>query len=271
MDGPRLRRSSTRLAWVSPERYGCDVNTIVDNPELVPIRPAATVIPLRDGAKNVEVLVLRRDTKLAFHGGSWVFPGGRVDDHEFEQANGNDLAAARLAAAREAHEEAGIHITPQALVPFSHWTTPLGRNRRFATWFFVAAAPDGQVVIDDGEIREFEWHPIAEAIERCQAGDVQLAGPTYVSLLEMTEYPTVADALADITTKPNPVFLPRLIVPDDPDAVDFSQVSVYQDDPAYKTGDLAAAGPQHRLYMPAVGYRYVNDFDQTHHVIEGDD
>ena len=45
-------------------------------------------------AAGVEVLVLRRDTNLAFHGGSWVFPGGRVDPADFEAAGSEHVADA---------------------------------------------------------------------------------------------------------------------------------------------------------------------------------
>lgn len=41
-------------------------------------RPAATVMLLREGRDDVEVLVIRRHEKLAFMGGMWVFPGGSV-------------------------------------------------------------------------------------------------------------------------------------------------------------------------------------------------
>lgn len=229
------------------------MNTDAIDPEAVPIKPAATVIPLRDGPDGVEVLVLRRDTNLAFHGGSWVFPGGRVDDHELDA--GDDLAAARLAAVREAEEEAGLRIDADDLVTLSHWTTPIGRNRRFATWFFVVGAPAGDVVIDDGEIREFEWHTLADAIAGCEAGDIMLAGPTYVSLLRLRSSATVADALAFAAGRPDEVFLPRLAKGDQ------GTFSLYQGDPAYDSGDLAAAGPRHRMEMLDKGYRYHNEFD----------
>jgi 8-oxo-dGTP pyrophosphatase MutT (NUDIX family) len=230
------------------------VNTDADDPEAVPVKPAATVIPLRDGGRAVEVLVLRRDTNLAFHGGSWVFPGGRVDDHELD-ATPDDLEAAKLAAVREAHEEAGLVIDSSGLVPLSHWTTPLGRNRRFATWFFAVAAPHGEVVIDDGEIREFEWHTIDEAVEGCEAGEIMLAGPTYVSLLRLRTYRTVSAALEGVAARPNEIFLPRLV------RYREETFSVYQNDPAYHSGDLAAPGPRHRMQMLAAGYRYLNEHD----------
>ena len=46
--------------------------------------PAATVILLRDGEDGLETLMLRRNSKLAFAGGHWVFPGGRVDADDLE-------------------------------------------------------------------------------------------------------------------------------------------------------------------------------------------
>jgi 8-oxo-dGTP pyrophosphatase MutT (NUDIX family) len=42
-------------------------------------RPAATVLPLRDGANGYEILMLRRNLNSDFVGGAYVFPGGRVD------------------------------------------------------------------------------------------------------------------------------------------------------------------------------------------------
>ena len=230
------------------------MNTEAVDPAAVPIRPAATVIPLRDGATGLEVLVLRRDAGLAFHGGSWVFPGGRVDDGELAAAGG-ELEAARLAAVREAREEAGLELEAGQLVTLSHWTTPLGRNRRFATWFFVVAAPEGEVVIDDGEIRAYRWHTLEAAIAGCEAGEIALAGPTYVSLLRLRPHRSAAEALAATGARRDEVFRPRL--------VRWSEVtwSIYQDDPAYDSGDLDAPGSRHRLEMLAAGYRYLNEID----------
>src|SRR4051812_44581262 len=88
----------------------------------MPIRPAATVIIVRDGAEgpeSLETLLVRRSAGLAFHGGSWVFPGGRIDDEDFPAtaAGGPDRgadaeAAARAAALREARGGARPVIHP---------------------------------------------------------------------------------------------------------------------------------------------------------------
>jgi 8-oxo-dGTP pyrophosphatase MutT (NUDIX family) len=44
------------------------------------MRPAATVLLLREDGGELEVLMMRRGAGLAFMAGMWVFPGGRVDD-----------------------------------------------------------------------------------------------------------------------------------------------------------------------------------------------
>ena len=99
--------------------------------------------------------MLRRDTKLAFAGGAWVFPGGRIDPADYPSGSPSEdpdtrLAAARTAAAREAMEEAGLEVDPAGMVWFAHWTPAAGEARRFSTWFFMTRAPEGSVVIDDG-------------------------------------------------------------------------------------------------------------------------
>ncbi len=72
--------------------------------------PAATVVLVRDGAEGLEVLLAKRSSKLAFHGGAWVFPGGRIDPDDYAGEPEDVLAAARRGAAREAKEEAGVEV-----------------------------------------------------------------------------------------------------------------------------------------------------------------
>ena len=53
----------------------------------VPLRPAATVMLVRDvDAGGIEVLMVRRAAAAAFAGGMYVFPGGRVDEADGEEA-----------------------------------------------------------------------------------------------------------------------------------------------------------------------------------------
>src|SRR5258705_608390 len=99
--------------------------------------PAATVVLVRDAERGLEVLLAKRSSKLAFHGGAWVFPGGRIDPDDYADAPEDLLAAARRAAGREAKEEAGGDVDSAALVHPSNWTTPETSGKRFPTWRFV--------------------------------------------------------------------------------------------------------------------------------------
>jgi 8-oxo-dGTP pyrophosphatase MutT (NUDIX family) len=91
----------------------------------VPIRDAATVVLLRDGAAGPEAYLLRRVRGMAFAGGMTVFPGGAVDRRdadaetawvgpppaEWAAAFAADEPLARAlvcAAVRETFEESGV-------------------------------------------------------------------------------------------------------------------------------------------------------------------
>ena len=99
------------------------------DPRDVPIRPAATVMLVRDaadGGGGVEVFMMRRTTRAAFGAGMYVFPGGRVDgvdgaDEIAPYCRGLDDETASeklgiehgglaywVAAVRECFEEAGV-------------------------------------------------------------------------------------------------------------------------------------------------------------------
>jgi 8-oxo-dGTP pyrophosphatase MutT (NUDIX family) len=62
---------------------------------IAPIRPAATVVVARQvaSARSFEVLLVRRNDKVAFMAGAYVFPGGRVDDSEVAVAAGDTMFA----------------------------------------------------------------------------------------------------------------------------------------------------------------------------------
>lgn len=165
----------------------------------IPLVAAATVLLLRDADRGLEVLTLRRNSKIAF-GGMWVFPGGRVDDHELDPAD--ELGSARRAAARETIEEAGLVVPAEEMVAWSHWQPPAaaamkqkGPIRRFSTWFFAAKAPDGAVVIDQGEITEHEWSTPGAALERHAAGEIEIVPPTWITLTQLGQHEDASSAI----------------------------------------------------------------------------
>ena len=172
----------------------------------IPLVAAATVLLLRDAEVGLEVLTLRRNSKIAF-GGMWVFPGGRVDADELDPAD--ELGSARRAAARETNEEAGLIVPAENMVAWSHWVPPganaMARNgpiRRFSTWFFATRAPEGAVVIDDGEITEHSWTTPQAALDRHAAGEIEIVPPTWITLTELSRHGNAEAAIEWASSRP---------------------------------------------------------------------
>lgn len=185
-------------------------------------RPAATVVLIRpSAAAQVDVLLVRRNDKVAFMAGAYVFPGGRVDEIDRTRAAASaaglsdgapsrfpDLSSAeeltyRLAAVREMQEEAAVTLGVDALIPIAHWVTPDIETRRYDTRFFLATMPDGQVAQhDDGEMTALVWLPAAEAIDQCRGGEIMLPPPTWTTLKQLAHFHTVEEVLAWARTKP---------------------------------------------------------------------
>jgi 8-oxo-dGTP pyrophosphatase MutT (NUDIX family) len=223
--------------------------------EVTPAIPAATVVLLRDGPDGLETLMLRRNSKLAFAGGAWVFPGGRIDPDDYpggvvSTADDAVAAAARNAAAREAMEEADLAVDPATFVWFAHWTPGVAlAARRFATWFFMARAPEGAVTIDDGEIHEHQWIRPHVAMAQRDAGEIEIIPPTWMTLRLLTEEPTVDAALAAARARDPQIYLTHIT------RVEGGIASVWQGDAAYEDGDMTKPGPRNRLLMLDDGWR----------------
>jgi len=158
-----------------------------------PARQAASVILLRGGAEDLQVLLVRRTPQARFMGGVWVFPGGAVDAREGE---GDD--AHRVAAVRELEEEAGIALEdPATLVKFSRWITPAEVQIRFDTHFFLAELPPAQEPRVDGEeCVDLGWFTPRAALAANDAGEIQLVFPTIKHLEQLSEFPSVESLLA---------------------------------------------------------------------------
>jgi len=213
---------------------------------------AATVILVRDaasGGAEAEILMLKRDSRLSFAGGLWVFPGGRVDPDDYDDSGDLDVAE-RNAAAREAAEEAGLIVDPAALVRFSHWTPPPQANKRFSTAFFLAAAPSGAVVIDDGEIRAHQWVTARAALAAHDRGEIELAPPTFITLSYLAAHETAEDLLASMHHHVPESFATQVA------EVDGHVVALYHGDVGYGDGDPSLDGPRHRLWLDPAGWRY---------------
>ncbi len=101
---------------------------MTDPAPAVEIRPAATLMLVRDGVRGIEVLMLRRHPDAVFAADAWVFPGGAVDPDDGDQGvlGPSDADASAtigvpsgglaffVAAARECFEEAGVLLARHA-------------------------------------------------------------------------------------------------------------------------------------------------------------
>jgi glyoxylase-like metal-dependent hydrolase (beta-lactamase superfamily II)/8-oxo-dGTP pyrophosphatase MutT (NUDIX family) len=93
---------------------------------VAPLRDAATVLLLRDGAHGLEILMTRRSMTASFAPGAYVFPGGGIDASDAQshaastrRATQSDLALTQaIAAIRESFEELGILL---ARKPDGRW------------------------------------------------------------------------------------------------------------------------------------------------------
>jgi 8-oxo-dGTP pyrophosphatase MutT (NUDIX family) len=86
-----------------------------------------------------------------------------------------------------------LALRSDLLAPLQHWVTPEPSVRRYDTWFFVAALPEGQEPQDVGtEADRRVWVTPAEAL----SSGIGLMRPTRAALTELARYRTVAAVLA---------------------------------------------------------------------------
>lgn len=229
---------------------------------------AATVVLVRDarshdGERNgIEVLLARRNSKIYFAGGAWVFPGGRIDEEDhgphfrgelFDESNEDFLDVARRACVREAAEEADAVIHAEDLVFMSHWTPPLEAPKRFSTFFFIGPAPTERLTADGGEIHELAWMRPADAMRRRNEGEIELIPPTFITLAQLAPFASAADALEHHRTHAPEFFVTRFT------REDGYNIALYAGDAGYETADASVPGPRHRLLMGEGDWNYQRD------------
>jgi hypothetical protein len=155
---------------------------------------------------------------------------------------------------REAEEECALVVDPSEVVGFAHWTPPPVEPRRYATWFFLAPVAPGEVVVDGSEMVDHRWISPAEMLAQRDAGEVVLAPPTWVTLHDLAEAATVAEAL-ELAGRRSPV--PRYLTHFA--SVEGGGVTIWQGDAGYDTSDPDVPGPRNRLWMLHSGWRLERD------------
>ncbi|SIG86246.1 NUDIX hydrolase [Mycobacteroides abscessus subsp. abscessus] len=195
-----------------PVRPLCEGVLMSFDPTAVPIRPAVSVIMVRDGDSGLEAFVQHRVTTMDFAAGVVVFPGGRVDpvdrqgaesievddpDLHLEAWSDSTIAEAAdgwrvllATAVREVAEETGAVLDPALLRPWANWVTPLGQPKRFDTYFYVVSADAAPRHLTT-EAHRSEWLPVAAILASAEAGELELMRPTFVLLRELAQLGSV--------------------------------------------------------------------------------
>ncbi|MBL9011114.1 MAG: NUDIX domain-containing protein [Alphaproteobacteria bacterium] len=95
----------------------------------------------------------------------------------------------------------GLRLALDRLVRFARWVTPDMMPKRFDTWFFIAATPEGQLGVHDGhESVDSEWVTPQGALAESDRWTVIF--PTRMNLLKLGRSSRVAEALAAAASSP---------------------------------------------------------------------
>lgn len=179
-------------------------------------RQAATVMLVRDTSAGLEVYMMRRARTMVFAGGLYAFPGGGVDSRDVD---------VRAAAVRELHEETGVQGAQLRL--WCRWITPEFEPRRYDTWFYLAAMPDGQQARDiSGEASWAGWMSPADAL---RDESVNLLPPTAVTLSELAKLSSVDEAVVSAVNRDLTPVVPKMVWSTDPPTMALPGDDGYED------------------------------------------
>ncbi|MFI1306964.1 NUDIX hydrolase [Streptomyces sioyaensis] len=132
-----------------------------------------------------------------------VLLAGASADTVVADTTGEDWEADR--AALVAHElsfadflsRRGLVLRSDLLGAWARWITPEFEPRRYDTWFFVAALPEGQRTRNAStEADRTVWIRPTEAADGYDRGELLMMPPTIATLRGLQPYACVADALA---------------------------------------------------------------------------
>ncbi|MGW4030946.1 NUDIX hydrolase [Streptomyces sp. NPDC004838] len=91
----------------------------------------------------------------------------------------------------------GLALRSDLLGAWARWITPEFEPRRYDTWFFVAALPEGQRTRNAStEADRTVWIRPADATAGYDKGELLMMPPTVATLRAVAPYATAADALA---------------------------------------------------------------------------
>ncbi|WP_148612282.1 NUDIX hydrolase [Nocardioides rubriscoriae] len=195
------RDFDTEVAWTGPtadewaDRLGCDAETA----------RALVCTAVRETFEESGVLL-----------------AGPSPDEVVADTTGNDWEADRVAL--ETRElsmtdfllRRGLVLRTDLLGVWDAWLTPVFEPKRYRTWFFVAALPEGQLTRDvSSESSSVVWLPAGAAADQADAGELAMMPPTYLTSLEVGTFATPEEVLAEAASRNAEMFTPSLEALDD--------------------------------------------------------
>ncbi len=122
-------------------------------------------------------------------------------------ADGALAEPARLAVAehrsslRDVMAAHGLVLRSELLRPWANWITPPGNPRRYDTFFFLAAQPEGQQAqMLTSEAESGRWARPVDLLAEHEAGDLAMMPPTLAMLLDLQRAGTVQWAMSQSRT-----------------------------------------------------------------------
>ncbi|RKE19975.1 NUDIX hydrolase [Streptomyces sp. TLI_171] len=173
------RDREVRPPWAGPstadwaERLGVDEATAC----------AVVCAAVRETFEEAGVLLAGPDAQTLVEARDWAAERAALESHELSLA--------------EFLTEHRLVLRSDLLAAWARWVTPEFEERRFDTWFFVAALPPGQAAADTvGEADRVAWLTPADAVAGFAASEFGMLPPTVTVLRELLPVRTAAEALA---------------------------------------------------------------------------
>ncbi|MEV7776844.1 NUDIX hydrolase [Kitasatospora sp. NPDC088351] len=173
------RDAEAELGWAGPgpqewaRRLGTDARTA----------QAVVCAAVRETFEEAGVLLAGPDTAGTAEPRDWSAERAALEAHELSFA--------------DFLREHGLLLRSDLLAGWARWITPEFEERRYDTWFFVAALPPGQrAALEVGEADKVAWLSPAEAVEGYEQGRYGMLPPTVTVLRELLPARSAAEALA---------------------------------------------------------------------------
>ncbi|MGV9269893.1 NUDIX hydrolase [Kitasatospora sp. NPDC003701] len=173
------RDAEAELGWVGPgpqewaERLGVDARTA----------QAVVCAAVRETFEEAGVLLAGPDAASTAEPRDWSAERAALEAHELSFA--------------DFLRDHGLLLRSDLLAGWARWITPAFEERRYDTWFFVAALPPGQrAALEVGEADRVTWLSPAEAVRGQEEGRFGMLPPTVTVLRELLPVRSAAQALA---------------------------------------------------------------------------